>query len=320
MKRSLILLASLILLLPGAGAQEPFPARPVRIVVPAAPGGGFDVFARMIAKPLGDKWRQQIIVENRAGGGGNIAASLVIRSKPDGYTLFLWNDTLLINPALMSSVPYDPQRDFTPISLALYVPNILVAHPATGLKSMRDLITRASAAPGSLSYGSPGPGSPAHLGADLMNQLAGIDMRHIPYKGAGPAITDAVAGHLPLAMIAVTGALEHVRSGRLVPLAVTSEKRIEALPQVPTMKESGIKDYRIDTFFAILGPAGMPAELVSRISGDIREAVMDDALYKQLVSQGFQPVGGSPAQIAELIRRDSPVWRELVRKSGAKSE
>jgi tripartite-type tricarboxylate transporter receptor subunit TctC len=301
-------------------AQEPFPSRPVRIVVPAAPGGGFDVFARIVGKRLSERWGQQVLVDNRAGGGGNIAASSVVRSKPDGYTLFLWNDTLLINPALMASVPYDPQRDFTPVSLALYVPNILVAHPASGIKDMSDLITRAKAAPGSLSYGSPGPGSPAHLGAELMNQLAGIELRHIPYKGAGPAITDVVAGHIPLAMIAVPGAMEHVRSGRLVPLAVTSEKRIGALPQVPTIKESGISDYRIDTFFAILGPAGMPQELVARIQADMREAVLEPAIYKQLVAQGFEPVGGSAAELAEIIRRDLPVWRALVTKSGAKSE
>jgi tripartite-type tricarboxylate transporter receptor subunit TctC len=292
----------------------------VRIVVPAAPGGGFDVFARIVGKRLSERWGQQVLVDNRAGGGGNIAASSVVRSKPDGYTLFVWNDTLLINPALMASVPYDPQRDFTPVSLALYVPNILVAHPASAIKDMSDLIARAKAAPGSLSYGSPGPGSPAHLGAELMNQLAGIELRHIPYKGAGPAITDVVAGHIPLAMIAVPGAMEHVRSGRLVPLAVTSEKRIGALPQVPTIRESGISDYRIDTFFAILGPAGMPQELVARIQADMREAVLEPTIYKQLVAQGFEPVGGSAAELAEIIRRDLPVWRALVTKSGAKSE
>lgn len=322
MRKALQVVASLAAFLFGSAvlAQDPFPTAPVRLIVPAAPGGGFDVFARILGKKLAERWGQQVVIENRAGGGGNIAAASVVRSKPDGYTLFVWNDTMLINPTLMASVPYDPQRDFSPISLALYVPNILVAHPGAGLKTMTDLIERAKQKPGTLSYGSPGPGSPAHLGTELMNQLAGIEMRHIPYKGAGPAIADVVAGHIPLAMIAVPGAMEHVRSGRLVPLAVTGERRVDALPQVPTMKEAGLKNYRVDTFFAILGPAGMRAELVGRLESDIRAAIVDPAIHKQLVSQGFQPAGGSAAELAQLINRDLPVWRDLVRRSGAKSE
>lgn len=303
-----------------APAQDPFPSAPVRLIVPAAPGGGFDVFARILGKKLAERWGQQVVIENRAGGGGNIAAANLIRSRADGYSLLLWNDTMLINPALAASVPYDPQRDFSPVSLALFVPNVLVAHPATGLNSLADVIERAKKAPANLSYGSPGPGSPAHLGTELMNQLAGIEMRHIPYKGAGPALADLVAGHIPLAMIAVPGAMEYVRSARLTPLAVTSERRVEALAQVPTMKEAGLANYRIDTFFAILGPAGMKSEIVARLEDHIRGAIMDAAIHKQLVAQGFQPVGGSAAELAALISRDTPVWRELVRKSGAKSE
>lgn len=322
MNRSLLCFIAVLLLGSGirAQSQETYPTRPVRIVVPGAPGGGFDVFAHILGKWLSGRWGQQVLVDNKAGGGGNIAASEVVRSRPDGYTLFVWNDTMLINPSLMASVPYDPQRSFSPISLALFVPNVLVAHPGTGIKDMKDLVARAKAAPGSLSYGSPGPGSPAHLGTELMNQIAGIDLRHVPYKGAGPAVGDVLAGHIPLAMIATPGAMEHVRSGRLVALAVTSGTRVEALPQVPTMKESGLSEYRVDTFFAMLGPAGMPPALVTRIQGDIREALMHEPIRKQLVSQGFQPIGGTPAQLTEIINRDLPVWREQVRKLGMKSE
>lgn len=322
MKRlfALSMVALALILGANAAAQESFPSKSVRLVVPAAPGGGFDVFARIIGKRLSDRWGQQVIIDNRAGGSGNIAAANVVSSKPDGYTLFVWNDTLLINPSLLTSVPYDPQRDFTPISLCLYVPNILVAHPPTKFRSFKEFWSQAQKNPGSLSYGSPGNGSPAHLGTELMKQLAKIDIRHIPYKGAGPAITDVLGGQIPLAMIAVPGAIEYVRSGKLLALAVTSDKRIEALPQVPTMKESGLSDYRIDTFFAVLGPAGMPRELVARIETDIRDAIMDDSIYRQLVGQGFQPVGGTSAQLTELINRDLPLWRELVRKSGARAE
>ena len=303
-----------------AVAQDSFPARPVRIVVPAAPGGGFDVFARIIGKRLTDRWGQQVTIDNRAGGAGNIAAANVVGSKPDGYTLLVWNDTLLINPSLLANVPYDPQRDFTPVSLCLYVPNILVAHPSTQFRTFKDFWSHAQKKPGNLNYGSPGNGSPAHLGTELMKQLMKIDVRHIPYKGAGPAITDVLGGQIPLAMVAVPGVIEYVRSGKLSALAVTSEKRIEALPLVPTMKESGLSEYRIDTFFAILGPAGMPRELVARLEADIRDAILDDTIRRQLVGQGFQPVGGTSAQLAELISRDFPLWRELVSKTGAKVE
>jgi tripartite-type tricarboxylate transporter receptor subunit TctC len=314
------LLAALLAFAQPAWAEEPFPARPVRILVPAAPGGGFDLFARILGKRLSERWGEQVLVDNRAGGGGNIAATALLQSKPDGHTLLVWNDTMLINPALMDKVPYDPQRDFTPISLALYVPNILVAHPATGLRTLQDVVSRAKAAPGSLTYGSPGPGSPAHLGTELLGQLAGIELRHIPYKGAGPAIADVVAGHLPLAMIAVPGALAHVRAGRLVPIALSSERRIGALPQVPTIRAAGVSGYRIDTFFAMLGPAGMPGALVARLQADIREAVLEPSIRKQLLEQGFEPVGGSAAEFAELIQRDLPVWHALVAKSRARSE
>jgi tripartite-type tricarboxylate transporter receptor subunit TctC len=316
---ALWLVALLALALPLHG-EERFPSAPVKIIVPAAPGGGFDVFARLLGKRLAERWGEQVLVDNRAGGAGNIGATALMHAKPDGHTLLVWNDTLLINPALMASAPYDAQRDFTPISLLLYVPNILVAHPASGLKDLKAVIARAKSAPGSLSYGSPGPGSPAHLGTELLNQLAHIELRHIPYKGAGPALTDAVAGHIPLAMIAVPGAMQHLRTGRLVPIAVTSATRIEALTQVPTIKESGLPDYRVDTFFAMLGPAGMAQPLVERLEKDIHAALLEPSLYRQLVEQGFQPVGGSAAELAELIRRDLPVWRELVRKAGVKSE
>ena len=304
----------------GNSVAQEFPSAPVKLVVPAAPGGGFDLFGRILGKKLAERWKHQLVIENRAGGGGNIAAAHVVRSKPDGYTLFVWNDTMLINPSLMANVPYDPQKDFTPISLALYVPNILVAHPATGPKTMAELVDREKALPGSLSYGSPGPGSPAHLGAELLNQLAGTQLRHVPYKGAGPAISDVVGGHISLAMVAVPGAMEHLRAGRLVPLAVTSRQRVQALPEVPTMREAGVRGYRMDTFFAILGPAGMAAELVERLQQDLHWAITDSDVSQQLVRQGFQPVGASAAELRALIARDQPLWRDLVRKSGAKSE
>jgi tripartite-type tricarboxylate transporter receptor subunit TctC len=258
-------------------------------------------------------------VDNRGGGAGNIAASLVMNAKPDGYTILIWNDALLINPSLFATASYKPQRDFTAISLPLFVPNVIVASKASGLRSAADLIAQAKAGK-EFSYGSPGAGTPAHLGTELLQQLAGIKLTHIPYRGAAPAVTDVVGGHIALAVVAVPSAIAQIRAGSLVPLAVTSASRVEALPDVPTLKESALPDYRIDTFFAFLGPAGMPQAIVQRLEADIAEAMREPDFRAQLVDQGFQPASGGSKLLKEVIDRDLPVWNDLVRKTGTKAD
>ena len=317
--RTIISFVVLLALNTIAAAAETYPSRPVTLIVPAAAGGGFDLFGRQLGKHLSDRWHQPLIVDNRGGGAGNIAASIVLNAKPDGYTIFIWNDSLLINPSLFATAGYKPQTDFTAISLPLFVPNIIVASKASGLNSMADLITAAKSGK-AFSYGSPGAGTPAHLGTELLQQLAGIKLTHIPYRGAAPAVSDVIGGHIPLAVVAVPSAIEQVRSGSLVPLAVTSAARVEALPDVPTLRESGLPDYRIDTFFAILGPPGMPQAIVRQLETDIDQAMQDSNFRKQLVDQGFQPASGGSKLLKDVIERDFPVWEDLVRRTGTKPD
>ncbi len=300
-------------------AQD-YPTRPVRIVVPAAPGGSFDALARILAQGLSERWPQRMIVDNRPGGGGNIGASAVAKADPDGYTLLTWNDSLLINPWLFKDVPFDPKNDFTPISLSMYSPNVLAAHPSSGLKNFSEFLIAARAAPGKLNYGSPGNGSPGHLSAEILKQLAKIDIVHVPYRGAGPAIIDLVAGQIPLGMVAIPGAIGHVKSGTLVALAVTSRERVKAMPTVPTIAEAGVPDYQINAFHGILAPAGTPPAIVAKLEKDITEVLKSPAVSQKLIDLGFDPVAGSGADLAAIIDRDLPIWRDVVQKSGAKVE
>jgi tripartite-type tricarboxylate transporter receptor subunit TctC len=316
-----MLLAGIVMsLLAAPSAAQEFPTRPVRIVVPAAPGGSFDALARILAQGLTERWPQRVIVENRPGGGGNIGAAAVAKAEPDGHTLLVWNDTLLINPSLFKEVPFDPRRDFTPISLAVYSPNVLAAHPSTGWRSFADFLSAARAAPGKLSYGSPGTGSPGHLSFELLKQLASLDVLHVPYRGAGPAITDMVAGQIPMGMVAIPGAIGHVGSGALVALAVTSRQRVTALPNVPTIAEAGVPDYQINAFHGILGPAGIPTPVVARLEKDITAVLSDTQVTRKLVDLGFEPAAAAGSALAAIIERDLPLWHELVQKSGARGD
>ena len=300
-------------------AQD-FPQRPVRIVVPAAPGGSFDALARILAQGLSERWPQRVIVDNRPGGGGNIGALAVAKAEPDGHTLLVWNDTLLINPSLYKEAPFDPRRDFTPISLAMYSPNVLAAHPSTGWRTFAELMGAARAAPGKLSYASPGAGSPGHLSFELLKRLAGLDVLHVPYRGAGPAITDMVAGQVPLGMVAIPGAIGHVGTGALIALAVTSRERVTAMPTVPTIAEAGVPDYQINAFHGILGPAGIPAAVATRLEQDIIAVLSNAQVNRRLVELGFEPAAGDGAALAAIIVRDLPLWRDLVQRSGAKAD
>jgi tripartite-type tricarboxylate transporter receptor subunit TctC len=299
---------------------QDYPTRPVRIVVPAAPGGSFDALARILAQGLSERWPHRMIVDNRPGGGGNIGAGAVAKADPDGYTLLTWNDSLLINPWLFKEVPFDPKKDFTPISLSMYSPNVLAAHPSAGIKTFDEFLKSARAAPGKLNYGSPGNGSPGHLSAEILKQLAKIDVVHVPYRGAGPAIIDLVAGQIPLGMIAIPGAIGHIKSGTLVGLAVTSRERVKAMPTVPTIAEAGVPDYQINAFHGILAPAGTPPAIVAKLERDITEVLKSPAVSQKLIDLGFDPVAGSGAALAAIIDRDLPVWRDVVQKSGAKVE
>ena len=303
-----------------AQAQDAYPSRPVRIVVPAAPGGSFDALARIVAQSLSERWPQRVIVDNRPGGGGNIGAGAVAKADPDGTTILVWNDTLLINPYLYKEIPYDPKKDFVPLSLSMYSPNVLAAHPSSNLKTFDDFLKAARANPGKLTYGSPGNGSPGHLSFEILKRLANIDVLHVPYRGAGPAIIDLVAGQIPLGMVAIPGAIGHIRNDKLIGLAVTSATRVKALPNVPTIAEAGVPDYKINAFHGFLAPAGTPPAIVAKLERDINEVLKVPEIQQKLIDLGFDPVAGSGKDFAAIIDRDLPVWKDVVERSGAKAE
>jgi tripartite-type tricarboxylate transporter receptor subunit TctC len=302
-----------------AKAEDAYPSRPVYLIVPAAPGGSFDILGRIIAHGLSERWHSNVIVENRAGGGGNIGALTVSKAEPDGYTLLVWNDSLLINPTLLPKTSLDPKNDFTPISLSIYVPNVLVAHPSTGFLTFADFLSAARAKPGQMNYGSPGNGSPGHLSFELLKQLAKIDVVHVPYRGAGPAISDLLAGHIQLGMVAVPGAIGYIRAGTLIPLGVTSARPVAALPNVPPIAQAGLPAYKINAWHGILGPAKMPRDLVKRLERDITDVIKEPAVSQQLIQLGFEPAAGSASELAAIIDRDLPIWHDLVIKSGAQT-
>ena len=308
-------LATLVLLLLSVAmpskAQD-YPSRPVRIVVPAAPGGSFDALARILAQGLSERWPQRMIVDNRPGGGGNIGAGAVAKADPDGYTLLTWNDSLLINPWLFKEVPFDPKKDFTPVSLSMYSPNVLAAHPSSGIKTFEEFLKGARATPGKLNYGSPGNGSPGHLSAEILKQLAQIDVVHVPYRGAGPAILDLVAGQIPLGMVAIPGAIGHIRSGTLVGLAVTSSERVKAMPTVPTIAEAGVPGYVVTSWLGVAGPAGLPAPFVNRVNAEITAFLAEPAVIERLREFGSETMPTTPDGFKARVAEDVAKWTKVV--------
>lgn len=306
----------MLCLAPANSFAADFPSKTVSIVVPGGAGGSFDVLARILAQRLNEKWKTPVIVENRGGGGGNIGAAAVKNAAPDGYTLLLWNDQLLINPLVLADTPFDAAKDFTPLSLAVFVPNVLAVHPKLGIDTFEGYLQLAREQPGKTDYGSPGMGTPGHLSFELLKQVANIDVQHIPYKGAGPAITDAVAGQMPVIMVGVAGAIGHVRSGSLKALAVTSEKRIKGLPDVPTIAEKGLPNYRINAWYGIFGPSGMDAAVASKLERDINDVLKEPDIVSKLTELGFDPIGGTASQMKKIMEDDLPTWKGLVEKAG----
>ena len=314
-----LLLAFTLIALSGFQLQaQNFPTRPVRFVVPAAPGGSFDTLARIIAQSLSDRWPQRVIVDNRPGGAGNIGAREVAKSEPDGYTLLTWNDTLLINPSLFKEPPFDPKRDFAPVSLSMYSPNVLAAHPSTGLKTFADFLKAVRANPGKFSYGSPGTGSPGHLSFEILKRLASIDVVHVPYRGAGPAIADLVAGQIPLGMVAIPGAIGHIRSGALVPLAVTSRERVEAIADVPTIAEAGYPKLASEDWAGILIKQGTPAPVVARLNAAIDKAIKTEKVQEALAKLGVDPGGGTPEAFGTLVHTEVVRWSRVIKEADIK--
>jgi tripartite-type tricarboxylate transporter receptor subunit TctC len=298
-----------------AHAQE-YPSRPVRVVVPFAPGGPNDLIVRLVAPKLTESLGQPFLVENRAGAGGNIGTDYVAKSAPDGYTLLsVGPGSLIINP-LMGKVPYDTGRDFTPITLMARAPNALVVHPSLPARTVAELIALARARPGEINYGSGGSGSTPHLAAALFAAMAGVTLTHVPYKGTAPATADLVGGQVQIAFLGIPAVLAHARSGKLRVLAVTGLQRSPELPDVPTVDESGVPGYEVSPWYGLLAPAGTPYAVVARLSSETAKIVRDAEMRGKLAAQGAEAGGGTPEEYAAVIRADSATWSRVIAQAG----
>ena len=306
-----LLLAPLAALAQTAG----YPSRPVTLVVPFPPGGGTDTGARLIAQKLSVKWGQQVIVDNKGGAAGQIGADLVAKAKPDGYTILMGNiGTQAINPSLYPRLPYDPDKAFAPISLVAELPLAMMVNPAVPAKTAQEFITLARSQPGRLSYSSSGAGGAPHLAAEMFKLGSNTFILHVPYRGGGPAISDLLAGHVQLSFMTVLEASGHIKAGKLRALAVTSEKRVSALPEVPALGEAALPGFNSISWIGLLAPAGTPREIVEKISADVRELLASDEVKNRLTELGGVPRGNTPAQFVQMIEADRKRYADIIRE------
>jgi tripartite-type tricarboxylate transporter receptor subunit TctC len=316
-----IVVAGLVLavLAPFANAQQ-YPARPVRLVVPYAAGGPVDIVGRIVAQKLAEAYRQQVIVDNRAGGGGNIALEIVARAAPDGYTLLMGaNGVIAINPSLYKTMPVDTQKDFAPIGPVASSAMILVAHPSVAAGSVKELIALAKSKPGALNYASSGSGSTAHLASELFKSLAQVNMLHVPYKGAGPALIDLVGGQVQVMFTAVSSTLPFVKSGKLKALAVSSERRMPLLPDMPTVAET-LPGYEVSTWYGLFAPAATPRAIVDLLNTQLGKSFATAEAKAQLAALGADPLTSTPQQFAAAVKQETAKWARIVKESGARAE
>lgn len=295
-------------------AQTAFPSRQVTLVVPFPPGGGTDTGGRIIAEQLGKLWGQTVVVENKGGAAGQIGADLVAKARPDGYTLLLGNiGTQSINPSLYRKLPYDPDAAFTPITLVAELPLAMMVNPMVPARTAAEFIALAKSRPGQLTYSSAGAGGAPHLAAEMFKDRTGTFILHVPYRGGGPAISDLIAGHVQLSFLTVLEASGHLKSGKLRALAVTGDKRVPALPDVPTLAENVLPAFNAISWLGVLAPAGTPRDIAEKIAADIRAVMADDAVKARFASLGGVPHTTSPQQFATLITTDRARYEEIIR-------
>lgn len=305
----------------GASGAETYPAKPVRIIVPFPPGGPVDTLARIVGQHLSPALGQQMIVDNRPGANGIIGTDLVSKAAPDGYTLLMGNlGPIAINVSLYHKLPYDPVKNFAPVAMVAVAPQILVAHPSLPARSVRELVQLAKARPGQLIYGSPGTGSGAHLSMELFKTMTGIDIVHIPYKGATPALADLLGGQTALVLSSIVPAQPFVKTGKLRGLAVTGRARALALPGVPTMVESGLPGFEAMAWFGVLAPAGTPQAIISRLNDEIAKILQKPEIKDQFAGFGSEPGHGTLEEFAAYIRTEIGKWRKVIRDAGIKEE
>lgn len=299
---------------------QSYPSKPIRIVVPFPPGGGGDVLMRPLSRKLTELLGQSVVIDNRPGANGNVGADHVAKSDPDGYVLLLGNSSLPISATLYAQMPFDPIKDLTMIGLVSITPSALVAHPSLSVKTTADLIALAKASPGKLNYASAGSGSTPHLSLEMLKTMAGVDMVHVPYKGGGPAVTAVLAGQVDVLVTNISTILSQVRAGKLNAIGVTSLKRSAVLPNVPTIGESGVPGFEVKTWYGLMGPAGLPKDVIARLNAAIVAAVNSADLRDQLVGLGYEPESSTPEALVTLMREDIAKWAKVVKSSGAKAE
>jgi tripartite-type tricarboxylate transporter receptor subunit TctC len=313
MKKTIVLLAGL--LTAGMALAQEWPAKPVRFIVPYPPGGGTDVIARIVQPRLSEALGQPVVIENRGGAGGALGTAEAAKAASDGYTFLFTLSSHTINP-LLYKLSFDIERDFTPVTLVVSVPQLIAAYPGAQLTSMSDVVSMARAQPGKLAFASVGNGTPSHIAGELLKLRTNIDITHVPYKGGGPAVADTLGGQVPLIMVTMPAAISHVRAGKLVPLAVTTARRNPGAPEIPTVAEAlKIPDYEVDSWYAIFAPAKTPASIVSRMQKAVARVIELPDVKQKLLEQGGDTVGSTPEALDKIVKSELIRWADLIRKA-----
>ncbi|WP_312568239.1 tripartite tricarboxylate transporter substrate binding protein [Comamonas sp.] len=314
-------LAAAALLATGMGAavaQDGYPTKPLTMVVPFSAGGTTDILARIVGQALGQDLGQTIIIENKPGAGGNIGAQQAARAKADGYTLFMGTvGTHAINQALYKKLPYDPIKDFTPLSRVANVPNLLVVHPSRPYKTVKEMIEYGKKHPSEITFGSPGSGASPHVSGALFQSMTGVELTHVPYKGSAPAISDLLGNQIAVMFDNMPSAIQHVRSGKLIPIAVTTAKRSPELPNVPTIAEAGVPGYEATSWFGLWSVAGTPQPILDKLHASLTKVLKDPAVAKKIADQGGEVIIETPAQFDAFIKSEAAKWGKVVKESGA---
>jgi tripartite-type tricarboxylate transporter receptor subunit TctC len=302
-------------------AQGAYPNKPVKLIVPFPPGGGNDVIGRVIAQKLSDRWGQSVVVDNRAGANGIVGLQALAQSAPDGYTLAVGAaGPLAVNPSLYARLPYDPLKDFSPITNLVNYPLLLVTHPSVPAKNVRELVALAKSKPDQLSYASPGSGNSGHLAGELFNSMASVRTVHIPYKGQGPALTDLLSGQVSMLYSSIPSVIQQVKNGQLKAIAVGSAKRLPSLPDIPTISESGVSGYEAYSWVGLVAPANTPTDIVRKIYRDVSDILKDKEVAEKLNQQGALPVGDTPEEFGLYIKNEIAKWGKVVRDANIKAD
>ncbi len=307
------------LLAAGAGAQD-YPNKPIKMIIPYPPGGGTDVVGRILNEPLSAALGQPIVIDNKGGAAGNVGTDLAAKAPADGYNILFTLSSHTINPRLYPKLPFDVEKDFVPISLSAMIPQILVVHPSVPANNVQELIALAKAQPGKLNYASVGTGSPGHIAGELFKLKTGVDIVHVPYKGGGPAVTDTIGGQVQMLFVSMPAAWQHVKSGRLKAIAVTSEKRSVAAPEVPTILESGVPDYVVDSWYGAFAPAKTPPAAVAKLQAAFAQVLQNPQVREKLLLQGAEAATATPAEFDRRVRDELAKWEFVIRNANIKPE